>query len=219
MPSRPYARSAELIVEKHNDELLVYDRRSEVAHCLTSVAALVWQHCDGQTELDALVALVAAREPGGDAEELTLRALGELDEKRLLDVAYEGRSVLSRRQAVQRLAGAGMAALSVPLVVSAVVPSAAAAASPPCQLVNQPCTSATNNQNGNCCGTVLCTTGNAGPTAQKYCNNNTSCVGQGQEPLGTGGNIYCAAVQGAAATCCSGQCNTGGLGSAQRQCL
>jgi hypothetical protein len=200
MPSRPHARSAELIVEHHGDELLVYDRTSEVAHCLTRVAARVWQSCDGETELEALVASVAAMGVDGDPEEVTLRALAELEEKRLLDVAYEGRtSELSRRQMMGRLAGVGMAAVAVPLVVSAAAPNPAAAASPPCVNPLGVCVAGTNNTNGNCCGTVTCTQGiGALPVLGvllKHCNNNINCLGSGHLLNGLAGET--------AAQCCS----------------
>lgn len=205
----PSARVDDLIVETHNDELLVYDRRSDVAHCLTSVAALVWRSCDGETDVDALVGLVSDLETDGDPEDLTLRALAELADKNLLDVAYEGRSAVSRRQALQRLAGAGMAALAAPLVVSAAVPSAASAKSPPCIAAFGVCTAGTNNTNGDCCGTTLCTLGSTAGNTTKYCNNNTSCIAPGDTAVGTSQGVSCSQATGpgqGAASCCTNRC-------------
>ena len=44
---KPVARTEELGVEEIGDELLVYDQRSDQAHCLGSAAARVWRACDG----------------------------------------------------------------------------------------------------------------------------------------------------------------------------
>ena len=223
--SFPKARSSDLIVEDHNEELLVYDRRSDVAHCLTRVAALVWRSCDGQTELEGLVRIVGALDFDGDAEDLTLRALAELAEKGLLEDTYSAGEGVSRRRVLKRMAGASMAAIAAPLVVSAAVPTAQAALSPACRTATQTCTSATNNQPGDCCtGTgLVCTTGTAGSGAQKYCNTSQNCVGAGQNALGTSGSIPCSSgtltPPNGAASCCSGTCRLSGNNNQLRECV
>jgi hypothetical protein len=207
--SCPTARSNDLIVEDHNDELLVYDRRSDVAHCLSRVATLLWQNCDGKTDVDALIRLVDAQMSPVDAEDLTLRALTELADKGLLETGHDAKTTVSRRVILQRMAGAGMAALATPLVISAAVPTAAAAKSPPCISPGPPlatCTG-TNNMNGDCCGTLFCTRGTGATGTNQYCNTSTSCIGQNQNAAGTNnGSKHCSNTAGAAASCCSGVC-------------
>ncbi len=54
----PRARKEGLLVEELPDETLVYDLKRDKAHCLNPTAALVWQHCDGQTTVAELAALL-----------------------------------------------------------------------------------------------------------------------------------------------------------------
>ena len=48
---KPLARSEELVIEELGDELLVYDERTQRAHCLSATAARVWRACDGKGRL------------------------------------------------------------------------------------------------------------------------------------------------------------------------
>lgn len=119
----PLARTTGLSVSAVGAEILVYDRGTDTAHCLSENAALVWRACDGKLLIQALI----DRE-GLDADTVE-RALGELNGLGLLDgppvrVQPPDRGI-SRRQAVGRLAAAAVA----PLVVSVAAPAAWAATS------------------------------------------------------------------------------------------
>jgi hypothetical protein len=208
----PSARSEGLVVEEVGDELLVYDRAADVAHCLTSVATTVWRHCDGEHDLDALTLIVAEQAEAGDAEELTLRAVSELKANGLLARERSSDGSLSRRQALQRLAGVGMAAAAAPLIVSALAPSPADAFSGAgCRNLNQTCTSATEGANGDCCGTTTVCTNGTGSNAsvnQKYCKSSLGCTPGGSKPGGV--NCTNSGVNHTAnAACCSGFCGNG----------
>ena len=54
----PRARQDELVVEELQDETLVYDLERHKARCLNRTAALVWRHCDGQTSVAEVAALL-----------------------------------------------------------------------------------------------------------------------------------------------------------------
>jgi hypothetical protein len=116
---RPRARQDGLVVQELGDESLVYDRDTDVAHCLSATAARVWRACDGQRDLGSVAALT------GLSEDLVSDALVELSGKKLLaDGSLVSASLgvdhgVSRRQALKRIAGAGLAATSLPLIVSA----------------------------------------------------------------------------------------------------
>src|SRR4051812_46783461 len=144
------ARTADLVVQEIDDEILIYDRRNDTAHCLTAFAAAVWRRCERGAQLSDLVASATIPTRDGDAEAVVLRALSELSEKGLLDSADPR---VSRRHALGRMASVGLAAASVPFVVSAAVPTAEAAGSPnTCQQVGQSCSpGGTANPNNNCC--------------------------------------------------------------------
>lgn len=117
--SRPLARSEELIVEAVDEDLLVYDQRSDEAHSLSTPAARVWRRCDGRTDIDAL-----STELDLDSETV-VRALAELDECGLLDAGPV--AGVTRREATTRVAKIGAAAAAAPLIYSIVSPFPAAA--------------------------------------------------------------------------------------------
>src|SRR4051812_40827721 len=121
------ARTADLVVQDVDDEILLYDRRNDTAHCLTAFAAAVWRRCREGADLPDLVASVEPAAGADDAEAMVLLALSELAEKGLLETPAPG---VSRRQALGRMASVGLAAAAAPFVVSATVPTAEASGSP-----------------------------------------------------------------------------------------
>ena len=129
MHDPPKAKTDGVVSERIDDELVVYDGASHTAHCLSSEAALVWEHCDGRSSQRELAKQLAL------SPEAVERAIGALEECGLLDSpAAAGEGGYSRREAAARLARAGGAAFAAPLVYSVAVPSMAAAMSP-----NPPC--------------------------------------------------------------------------------
>lgn len=127
--SLPRAREDGLLVETIGEELLLYDRESHTAHCLTPIAASVWRHCDGEHDVTKLAQLA------GVDESLVAEALHELRERELVDAEPEltpSESVvsgLSRREAIVRVARYGAAAAAGSLIVSATAATPAMAAS------------------------------------------------------------------------------------------
>ena len=124
MRDRPRARTEGVVSERIDDEVVVYDQLSQTAHCLSSDAASVWEHCDGRKS-PAQIARGLKRAPA-EVE----RALDALRECGLLDEAPVGDRGYSRREAAVRAAKVGGAAFAAPLVYSAAVGSVAAALSP-----------------------------------------------------------------------------------------
>jgi hypothetical protein len=127
---RPLARTDELVVEDVEREVLVYDKRTDEAHCLSPAAAQVWRACDGKTSCEQLAAQLEL-----DAGTVR-RALDELEACGLLDgIVNHG---VTRRQAATRFAKVGAAAAAAPLIYSVVgpIPEAAATLTAQCQAVN-----------------------------------------------------------------------------------
>jgi hypothetical protein len=121
---KPLARSKELVVEELKDELLVYDLKSDHAHCLGVTAARVWRACDGNTSVEALAATL-------DLDSDTVaRSLDELAACDLLDAGPELGAGWTRRELTVRVAKVGAAAAAVPLIVSVTAPSPAEAQTP-----------------------------------------------------------------------------------------
>jgi hypothetical protein len=130
---RPLGRSDDLITEQVADELLVYDRSSKRAHCLSATAARVWLACDGKSDLAAISGELDM------APELVREAVDELEAAHLLDRGLEvvnvgsengNGKVVTRREMAVRSAKIGAAAASAPLILSITAPTAMAAATP-----------------------------------------------------------------------------------------
>lgn len=153
MQNKPQTRQEGLIVRELDGEILIYDSKSNRAHCLNETAALVWKHCDGGktaaeitkslsfdlgTELDERVVWFALKQFGRDHL---------LEEKLTLPPAYVAAS-LTRREMVRTLGLAAMVA--VPLVTSIVAPTAVQAAT--CLQQGQPCSTPSQCCSGICSG-------------------------------------------------------------------
>ncbi|MFY9555700.1 MAG: PqqD family protein [Blastocatellia bacterium] len=160
------ARNDELVVQDLPDEVLVYDLKSHKAHCLNKTAAFIWRHCDGQTTADEIAKMMQQEWETPVTEDAVWFALNKLSKAELLQeriVLPEAKAGMSRRSAVRRL-GFG-ALLAVPVVMSIVTPTPAAAASVPPECIA--CTSfgGTGNRANTCppvCATVPgCCFGNA----------------------------------------------------------
>ena len=125
--SGPRARRDDLLVEDIVDEILIYDLRSEQAHCLNGTAAAVWRACDGHADIAGLVAATSAAIGAWCDEHLVLLALEQLSERDLLDgppvVASPG---FSRRELMERVA---LPMLLLPLITTLSAPTPAMAQS------------------------------------------------------------------------------------------
>jgi hypothetical protein len=114
--ARPRRRTDGLVVEDVGDETLVFDRDRDVAHCLGPEVAALWRACDGRHDLGGLAGVTRAD------QEAVAAALDELGEKGLLaGPARSGASAYSRRFALKRIGAAGIAASTIPLIVSATI--------------------------------------------------------------------------------------------------
>lgn len=129
----PLHRSEELVIETLGDELLVYDKTNQRAHCLSTDAARVWHACDGNTDAGTMSAQLDL------PLDVVRRAVDELESSGLLDQGFElvdsgsengNGKAFTRREFAVRSATVGTAAAAAPLILSLAVPSAAMAASP-----------------------------------------------------------------------------------------
>ena len=129
----PLARTDGVLVEELDDEVLAYDQRDDCAHRLNRTAAVIWRHCDGTRDVQALVGVLQAEVGEVADEDLVLIALDDLAAAGLIsgapDRALDARR-LSRRRFIRRVGTVGAAALALPVVSSMVSPTPAAAQSP-----------------------------------------------------------------------------------------
>src|SRR5438445_13876371 len=152
---RPRARRDGLVVQELPDEVLIYDRDSDRAHCLNQTAALVWKYCDGKTTVPRMARRLE-RDLAADTvdEKVVWYALDQLSKDYLLEESVVPPAMLAgmtRREMVRVLGVA--AVVAVPLVTSIVAPTPAQAST--CFTTGSECTSGAQ-----CCSGV-CSTGPA----------------------------------------------------------
>jgi len=129
MKVSPVARTESLIVKEVDGETLVYDLKSDKAHCLNHTAAQVWQNCDGHKSVSEIAQLLSADLGSNVKDEVVWLALDQLGKFKLLEETPARPSIfagMTRRQMVARL---GIAAIAIPSIVSIVSPTASAGAS------------------------------------------------------------------------------------------
>jgi hypothetical protein len=119
---KPRARSEGLVIEQLDDELLVYDRTNDRAHCLSGPAARVWQRCDGRSTIEGLGAALELDAATVDRAAQELRLCGLLE--------GDAAGGLTRREMTLNVAKVGAATAAAPLIISVVAPSPAEASTP-----------------------------------------------------------------------------------------
>lgn len=120
-------RKTDLIIEEVNGEFLLFDASSNVAAALNASAAAVLDLCDGERDLDAIVAALAnTSTPLGDDE--VMLALSELVEVGVVS-GLPNRPVPSRRDLLKKMGAAAAIVAALPWVESVVAPTFAAASS------------------------------------------------------------------------------------------
>ncbi len=128
----PRARQDDLVVEEVQDETLVYDLKRHKACCLNRTAALVWQHCDGQTSVAKVAALLEEQFATPIDEAVVWMALDRLGRTHLLTEPVTlpaDAAQYSRRNMLRTLRRAAGISLLLPVIESIVAPLAAAQAS------------------------------------------------------------------------------------------
>jgi hypothetical protein len=134
----PLARKNDLVIQELPDEVLVYDRETDRAHCLNKTAALIWQQCDGQTDVATIAGRLGNELNAPSDERMVWFALDQLNRDGLLAEPVAAQAFMAgmtRRQMVRTMGLA--AAIAVPVITSIVAPTTAHAVS--CLANGQPC--------------------------------------------------------------------------------
>ncbi len=121
MLGNPLARTDELVVQKTDNEHLVFDLQSNKAICLNQTSALVWEHCDGKHSVSDISKELEKKLGSEVSEELVLLAINQLANEGLLsggEELPERFRGLSRREVIKKVGLASMVALPI---VSAIV--------------------------------------------------------------------------------------------------
>ncbi len=150
----PLARQEGLVVQQMPDEVLIYDLDRHKAFCLNQTAALVWQHCDGQTSVEQIAQRLEKELQTPISMDVVYLALDSFSKDQLLEerVMLPVEMGLNRREVMRRI---GLAtAVALPLVASIIAPTAAHAVT--CIASGSACSPTVV-----CCSTLAtCTVGN-----------------------------------------------------------
>ncbi len=134
----PRLRADGLVIHELPDELLVYDKVRDLAHCLNETAAFVWRACDGQRTSEEISRKLTTQLAVAIPEDVVLLALAQLEEIHLLEqqeTVPASLAGMSRRQVARSLVLT--AAVALPLITSILAPTPAQAAT--CIAPGQPC--------------------------------------------------------------------------------
>lgn len=146
----PIARKNDLVVQEMPGEVLVYDLKTNKAHCLNETSAHVWKSCDGKTSIGDIVRSFEANVGSKVTEDFVWLAIDQLNENGLLEAGVAPRFAgESRRSVIKKIGLASVVAL--PVIASLVAPKSAMAS------VSCACTTPGNclSQTG-CPSTVNC---------------------------------------------------------------
>lgn len=130
----PNTREDDLMISRVDDELVIFDQRTEEYHHLTTVATFVWDRCDGETDVDTLADQLDRAFEVDSPRPLIEEALAELREADLLEDSAPAEperpgNDVGRRTALLKMAATGAAVASLPLVTTMAAPRAAEASS------------------------------------------------------------------------------------------
>lgn len=127
----PRVRREGLLTTKLDDEVVVYDPERKQVHSLNRVAVAVWSYSDSTKTIEELQQLASDAMGAPIAQAAVMLALRKLERAHLLTEKLEKRSSLTRREVLDKAGRYGAAAMTTPLIASALVPVAAAAQSLP----------------------------------------------------------------------------------------
>lgn len=144
----PRARFEGLVITDLDEEILVYDRDRDKAHCLNQTAALVWKYSNGERSVAEIAAAMEKKLGSPVDERIVWFALGQLENDHLLrDGVKMPRALagITRREFVLQMGKAALV-ISVPVVISLTAPQSALAVS--CIPNGQPCVPPAGPTNG-----------------------------------------------------------------------
>lgn len=164
--SIPPVRTHELITQHLDDEILIYDRIHHTTLCLNPTAALVFQYLDGTRTAADIAEQLRDETNTPITADVVMLAVNEFNRFHLLQAiddkpsrqpamkvrrTTETAPTLTRRQVIARL-GIGATAVTLPVIVSIVAPTAAQAAT--CRTSGTACTTSSQCCSGLCMGTT-----------------------------------------------------------------
>ena len=122
-PPIPIARRNDLVIQELEDEILVFDTKTNKAHCLNLTASTVWKFCDGKNTVSDINKLFEVRTGAEIPENLIWLAIDQLNERELLEEKFELRFAGQSRREILKKIGL-VTVVSLPIVASLTAPTA-----------------------------------------------------------------------------------------------
>jgi len=127
---RPIARTDQLVCEDVSGECVIYDASQKTAHHLNSTLTWIWHRCDGKNTLKTLGSDFDREFNVNDGFSIVLTGLGQLDERGLLENTIPiNELIAAETSSISRRSMMMGGTVLMPLVVSILVPTSAAAKS------------------------------------------------------------------------------------------
>ena len=191
----PLARKNDLVTRKIEDEILVYDLVTNRAFCLNETSAAIWQICDGQNSISAIILDLQSKFGPSIDEDFVFLALEQFRKDNLIENEsgfariFKG---VSRRDMIRKV---GLTSLVVLPIVSSVVAPKAITAQSGCPDPNNNTNSGPNGCG--CSGVNDCVSNCCGFSAAP----GNICVSTGSVPVSSSCRAAC--------ECSSGCCGFG----------
>ncbi len=130
MKKYPISRKDNLVVQKIDNEIMIYDLIDNKAFCLNETSAMVWQLCDGEKSPLEMSKILSDKIGSKANEDLVWFAVDQLKKENLIENGNEQTSPFSgmnRRDIIKKVGLTTMIAL--PFVASLAAPQSVMAAS------------------------------------------------------------------------------------------
>lgn len=122
----PVAREIDLVIQELEDELLVFDLKTNKAHCLNQTASTIWNFCDGKNTISDITKLLEIHTGAKIPDNLIWLAIDQLNERELFEDRLEARFAGQSRREILKKIGL-VTVVSFPIVASITAPTAAMA--------------------------------------------------------------------------------------------
>lgn len=186
MTNLPLSRESEIVVQKLENETLIYDLKTDKAYCLNKTSSIIYQLCDGTRTVPEISRVLRLSAKSDISEDLVRLALDQFKQDNLLENSDEVEinfGGLSRRQVIRKIGFASLVAL--PFISSIIAPTSAMAQSG-LRALTAPCSAPNQCATGNCVpipfvpSSICCEPGvTEGRTFQTYIAPTGMCASQG----------------------------------------
>ncbi len=120
----PTARQRDILVQESNDEVLVYDLKTNKALCLNEISAMIWQLCNGKNDIAAITKQFQSQSNQQIPVEFIEVALEQLNREKLIE-NYQPRTLTNKKSRREMIRKIGLAtAVALPIITSIVAPKA-----------------------------------------------------------------------------------------------